>query len=232
VAGAMPIESLKKTALLARGIAAGIRLTRDPSRLGDVFEIADVILARNPPLLHQLVDLFALTPTGADSLARRARIGPIDVAALAALLEGTLGRAFAEHLQRNGLDPNALPTLDAQDDGSYARAHLYETHDVWHAVTGFGADVNGEVGLQAFYLGQFPSKLALFLVAGGLLNSGFFAWDQCDARMKSVVRGYLLGRKAKPLLGVDWKALWEKPLSDVQRDLGIDLASVDAIVPS
>jgi ubiquinone biosynthesis protein Coq4 len=34
----------------------------------------------------------------------------------------------------------------------------YETHDIWHVVTGFHTDVAGELGLQAFYLAQFPGR--------------------------------------------------------------------------
>ncbi len=33
--------------------------------------------------------------------------------------------------------------------------HLYQTHDIWHVVTGWGNDLPGEVGLGGFYSAQF-----------------------------------------------------------------------------
>src|SRR5438477_261218 len=61
----------------------------------------------------------------------------IDLASLRGLAPGTLGRTFAEHMIANGLDPSALPDLPSTDRRSFFRAHLYETHDIWHVVTGF-----------------------------------------------------------------------------------------------
>jgi ubiquinone biosynthesis protein Coq4 len=34
---------------------------------------------------------------------------------------------------------------------AYVLSHLYEMHDLWHAVIGFETDVAGELALQAFY---------------------------------------------------------------------------------
>jgi ubiquinone biosynthesis protein COQ4 len=205
------------------------RLVRDPSRLGEVFEIAETLVDTNA--MAPIVDAFRATPEGARALRERPRIGRVDMKALRALPEGTLGRAFAAHLDRNGLDPNALPMLEhTPDDGMYAHAHLYETHDVWHAVTGFGADVAGELGLQAFYLAQMPAKLGTVLLSLGLLNTFLYAFDERDARMREITRGWLLGRRAKTFLGMDWKALWTTPLSEVRARLNVDVDGIDATV--
>jgi ubiquinone biosynthesis protein COQ4 len=39
--------------------------------------------------------------------------------------------------------------------------------------------------------------------------------------MEAVVTGYDMGKRAEPLFGVDWSTLWELPLADVRRRLGI-----------
>jgi ubiquinone biosynthesis protein Coq4 len=202
-----------------RGLVSMVRLVRDPSRLSEVFELADSMVS--PELVQQVEDAVAADPRGALALAERPRIGRIDLDALGRLPEGSLGRAYAEHMKRNGLDPAAIPTREAHDAPSFVIAHLYESHDVWHAVTGFGTDVAGELGLQAFGLAQFPSRLAAVLIAGGLLHAALSDFDDRDARMGEIVRGWLMGKRAQKLFGVRWAEMWERPIEDVRRELGV-----------
>ena len=129
----------------------------------------------------------------------------------------------SNELARRNLDPSALPTLEANDDSGYLRAHLYETHDIWHAVTGFRTDVAGELGLQAFNLAQFPSRLAVGLLAMGLLNAVIFHFDETERRMAQITRGWAMGKLARPLFGTEWASMWGQKMDDVRRDLGIDL---------
>jgi ubiquinone biosynthesis protein COQ4 len=96
------------------------------------------------------------------------------------------------------------------------RAHLYETHDFWHVMTGFDTDVAGEVGLQAFYLAQFPARLAAVLIGLMFLNTFLYRFDDRDRRMDAMVRGWKLGRDARPLFGVRWDTMWSTPLADVR----------------
>lgn len=146
-----------------------------------------------------------------------------------------LGFEQRDHLRHvplgAGLDPAALPSLRADDGHAYVRAHLYETHDVWHVLTGFATDVAGELGLQAFYVAQLPGRLAPALVAGGLVNMILFDFGARDARMRAIVRGWLLGKRARPLFGGRWAELWEEPLDEVRRRYGLDLGSVEAALP-
>src|SRR5256885_5455553 len=106
-------------------------LVRDPTRLGEVFEMVDAI--SSPKVLAPIVDALSKDPDAARAFEERHRIA-IDLAKLRALPEGTLGRAYAEHMIAQDLDPSALPTEPSPDAYSFFRAHLYETHDIWHAV--------------------------------------------------------------------------------------------------
>ncbi len=220
---------MKNPLRLARALSSAVRLLRDPSRLDEVFQMADAMV--EPTVLRAMADAVAKDPEGARALAERPRIGRIDLVALRRLPEGTLGRAFAEHMLAAGLDPEALPLLTADDPLTYLRAHLYETHDVWHVVTGFATDVAGELGLQAFYVAQVPGRLAPALVAGGLLNAVFYQWDERDARMRAIVRGWLLGKRARPLFGARWASMWEVPLDEVRRRFGVDVDAVEDALP-
>ena len=149
------------------------------------------------------------------------RLGTIDLDALASLPRGSLGERFGTHMIEAKLDPAAIPTLPSEDAGSYVSAHLYETHDIWHVVTGFGTDVAGEMGLQAFYFAQFPAFLSAAILSAALLNTMMFAMDDRDRRMEATARGWDLGKRAKPLFGVNWAARWNEPLEDVRASLAI-----------
>jgi ubiquinone biosynthesis protein COQ4 len=221
---------MKNPIRLARALSSAVRLVRDPSRLDEVFQMADSLV--DPKVLQAMAAAVAEDPAGALALDERPRIGRLDLDAFRGLPAGTLGRAFAEHMDTAGLDPAALPRLPADDPLTFLRAHLYETHDVWHVVTGFETDVAGELGLQAFYVAQVPGKLAPALVAGGLLNAVLYQWDQRDARMRAIVRGWLLGKRAKPLFGARWAEMWSVPLTEVRARFAIDVAGVEEALPA
>lgn len=209
-----------------RALRGFAMLVRDPREIAGVFTLVDAL--RTSEDVQPMVDHFARDPVGRRALAERPRLR-IDLAALARLPEATLGRAFAEHLRVNGFDPKDFPTLPLGTPQEFVTAHLYDTHDVWHVVTGFGTDVAGELGLQAFYMGQFPSKLAVTLLAAGMLNTlGPVAFEDRERRMEEIARGWLLGRRSRPLFGVRWDDLWTTPLSEVRARFGIDRDAVQS----
>jgi ubiquinone biosynthesis protein COQ4 len=214
-------EMFRSTALLARtvwlrltALVAGLRLLRDPNRLGDVF-VLDRGFSRE---VASLVESLASQPGGRRALEERQRLA-LDLASLRVLPPGTFGRAVAEFYDENGLTPAAIPSLEASDDATFVQAHLYETHDVWHVAMGFGTSVSEELGLQAVYAAQMPGRLAPILIAGGLLQAALWVHDDFGARLSAVSRGYALGRRSRPLFGVHWENMWDAPIEEVRRRL-------------
>jgi ubiquinone biosynthesis protein Coq4 len=201
-------------------------LLRDPSRLDAVFEIDDAIPHQAASFAAIVRDMRAY-PHAAAALAEHPRLR-VDVAALRALPASTLGGAYARFLDANGLDPRAIPRLENEDDLTWSRAHLYETHDLWHVATGFGTDIPGELAVQAFYAAQLPVRLPDFLLAGGLLHAAF--WDPADLRPRvdAIARGWFAGKRAQPLFGVRWDRLWQEPLARVRSELGLAAGSKSA----
>lgn len=214
-------ESITKLVRAAKAIRAYVTLVRDPNKLGDVFELRSEIA--DPANLAEMARYFRTIPQCARALDERPRIGLFDLHALAAMPAGTLGQAFGRHMLDAGLDPSALPSLPSNDEIEFMDAHLYETHDIWHVATGFHTDVAGELGLQGFYCAQFPARLALALLSGGLLNTLVDPAAMADRnrRMDAIVAGWTMGRAAKPLFGYRWADNWGRPLIDVQRELGV-----------
>jgi ubiquinone biosynthesis protein Coq4 len=159
-------------------------------------------------------------PAVAQALAERHRVR-VSLDELARLPSGTLGRDFADHMRAANLDPSAIPTLPSDNATDFVRAHLYETHDVWHVVTGFATDYVSELGLQAFYYAQIPGPLPALLLATGFVRGAILERDILDRLGQELYRGYHMGREAKPLFGVRWDELWSVPLVEVRRRLGV-----------
>jgi ubiquinone biosynthesis protein Coq4 len=201
---------------MARVLWSFVDLVKHPEHLDRVFEISDGLVKQRVDVLEQMRAHFALHPAGAAAFRDRPRLH-VDLDELGKLPPGTLGREFADHMRANGLDPKAIPTLEATDDLAYVRAHLYETHDVWHVVTGFKTDVAGELGLMAFYSTQGPGGLPWMLLAMGFLNTAFYAMDDRERRTDAIGRGWDMGKRAKRLFGVRWDELWTLPLEAVRK---------------
>jgi ubiquinone biosynthesis protein Coq4 len=179
------------------------------------------MVRRQEEVLAKMAEFFSHDEKGAAALRDKPRL-KVDLARLSSLPEGTLGRVYAEELKRRNLDPASIPTLRANTETEFVRAHLYETHDVWHAVTGFGTDVAGELGLQGFYAAQAPGGLPWVLLGLGMLNTAFYGLDDGERRLNAITLGWQIGKQAKPFFGTDWSSLWATPLDDVRRRLGID----------
>jgi ubiquinone biosynthesis protein Coq4 len=75
--------------------------------------------------------------------------------------------------------------LSADDAGEFVMAHLLDSHNIWHVVTGWGNDESGEVGLDAFYLGQLNVRLIGFMIALIFLNTIFSAPGMLRERMEA-----------------------------------------------
>jgi ubiquinone biosynthesis protein Coq4 len=88
-------------------------------------------------------------------------------------------------------------------------------------------DCWGEIGLQAFYLAQIGGGLATLLLAVGFLRVSLYEVEQGRNMMDGVVKGYEMGKRAKPFFGVHWDELWDVPLDEVRRRLGVEALSED-----
>ena len=195
-------------------------LSQDPNRLEQVFEIGDT--GENQKIFAEVAAFVSRDPQGARAFREMPRIGNIDLQELVKLPEGTLGRVFADHMISNGLDPKAIPVpYVAPGDLRYVKAHLRETHDVWHVVTGFNTDVAGEIGLQAFYLAQLPSRLSAVLIAMAFVHLATKNMEPRDALVGEIMRGFAIGKRAKMFFGFEWAKHWATPLADVRKMLDV-----------
>lgn len=217
---------MRKMLNLLRFVRIFASLVRNPNQLDLVFSlgerVADGDLFEMMPWLRGRPEVEGLMVGPVERLR-------IDRERMEALPRGTLGREYAELLARNGLDPDALD--QARGDGTLQRfrIHLQSTHDLWHVVTGFDTDVDGEVGLQAFYFAQLQAPLPLTLMSAGLLNALLRDPGSGARRVEQLVQGYLMGRRAAPLTGLDWQERWSQPLDELRRELRVAPVDPDEV---
>jgi ubiquinone biosynthesis protein Coq4 len=209
---------MRNPLVLAKLLYKSVILVKYPTRLDEVITLADEIA--DDKVVQEFIDDVGKDPVGARALETRQRLRVVP-AELRQLPKGTLGREYIDFMDGNGLRAEDLPTRPADNAADFVRAHLYETHDLWHVLTGFATDVAGELGLQAFYLAQLPARLSPLLLAIGMTNTLVFGFDDRVARMDAITHGWQLGKQAKPFFGRDWSAMWDRPLADLRAELGI-----------
>lgn len=94
------------------------------------------------------------SPTGRRILRDRPRISSktLSMAYLRSLPANTVGRTYADWLDREGVSPDTRSTVKYIDDEecAYVMQRYRECHDFFHALTGLPVMVEGEVALKAF----------------------------------------------------------------------------------
>jgi ubiquinone biosynthesis protein COQ4 len=197
----------------------------DPRDTKQAFRIAEALSFGNP---ERLLGKFRRHPTGARLLAERDELLDVltDRAALEAMPDGSLARAYLAFLDSEGISAAGLveASMDGtdpafhggRDDLSYTRRRMRDSHDLWHTVTGYRGDLLGEASLLAFTFAQTGHPGIGFLAGIGAV----VADDRRFRRM--IADGYRRGKRAAWLPPTDWAALLPQPLDQVRRQLGVD----------
>lgn len=137
--------------------------------------------------------------------------------------EGSLGRAFFEHLDKNNLNVEYFPRIEMNRPAEYLSQRIYLDHDLWHAVLGYGVSVEDELALQAFGVAQFESPIGLLIISGGILHIIKNRPTKAVEGFNHLVEGYLIGKKAQFFLGEKIYERLEEPLEKVRKDLNVEL---------
>ncbi len=214
-----------------RYLAALVRLVlRDPETTTDDAAVVEIGFARSRwgrrfARWEQVADFLRRDPRTALALRARRTAGPIRLGELEALPEETLGRVFADHCRERRIDPN-LVRVPADDEVGWILHHLYQTHDIWHVITGWGNDLRGEVGLGGFYAAQLGNPAFFgYMMALVLLNAIRRRAD-LGGVFEAFSAGYQAGKRTRPLFGVDWDELWSAPIDELREFFGIDGTAV------
>ena len=188
---------------------------------GDFDAIARLSSALNDAQsLQIMVEFLSRYPQGKQAFEQRPRLGNVDLQQLHHLPQNTLGYVYANHMLRNGL--TTLQASDINNDYQFLVAHITETHDIWHVVTGCDTNITGEIQLEAFYVAQlYASRFWLALLAKNLLKAVVYNVEVAGQYMDAITQGWIMAKQAKPLFGLQWNTLWNEPLEDIRTSLHI-----------
>ena len=123
-------------------------LMRDPDDLPQVFTLIESHLRHGaaPAPLRK----FRRSEVGRRILRDQPDIVPVlaDRAALRALPEGSLGRAYLAFVESEGISPEGIREAslrnrerEVPEAFAYLHCRMRDTHDLWHAATGYKGDV-------------------------------------------------------------------------------------------
>lgn len=154
-----------------------------------------------------------------------------DHASLAAMPEGSLGRAYLEFARVNGFGASDLVDLNLEvereniDELDPTRQWFWDRftamHDLWHVVTGCDTSPDGEGRLLAFTLAQVPQRGFRFVVGLVVFRNNFNLRVQ-----RSLFRAWRNGKRANALVRARWEELLPLPLEEVRERLRVPVLTV------
>lgn len=216
-----------------RALRAARTLAADPDDLPQVFTIIESLSGTT---LARLTRRMCADSTGARLVSARPDIVALlaDRAALARLPDGSLGRAYLEFVERENISAEGIreaavkgtertSSMPPPLDWMYAR--LRDTHDLWHAATGYSGDVLGETALLAFTLAQSWNPAIALIIAIGISKT-FGTPGRGAADRRTILDGFRRGIAAKWLPAQDWESLLPLPLGEVRRRLALETPAV------
>lgn len=202
-----------------RALGALGTVMADPGRTDQVLVFSTYA---NAGTMHRRLHRFYDDPRGQRLFREQRTIDShaIDLDALAALPDGSLGHAYATFLRSRGITPeifDGAPERVSDPKAAYVIQRMRQTHDLWHVVTGHETDPFGEIALQAFTFGQIGAPSTLVLSAAGTLNFRRLR----PGLVRAVIAAFKAGRAANPFVVFPWEDHWATPLVEVQRLLNV-----------
>jgi ubiquinone biosynthesis protein COQ4 len=163
-------------------------------------------------------------PTGRRILRDRPRMtsATLDVARLRLLPAGSVGRSYADWLDRERVSPDTRDTVRYIDDEecAYVMQRYREAHDMYHALTGLPTVREGEVALKAFEFANtlLPmtglSVLSVFTLKGRERERFWGTYGPWAVRN---------GLLAKDVINVYWEEEMETSVEALRARLGIEI---------
>lgn len=197
----------------------------------DTEQVFLIIEALNGNSAQKDFQRFAATPEGQAQLRKRTFLPPIldNHAPLHEMPAGSVGRTYAEFMEREGLSAAGLVAesekrpakwREYKDDLLWYGNRLRDTHDMMHILTGYGRDALGEATLLGFTHSQHGGLGVSFIAFMGGREIAKSAPK--EARIREVIReGRRHGKLASRIIEQDIEALLPRQLDEVRRDLNI-----------
>lgn len=198
----------------------------------DTEQVFHIIEALNGNAFERNFWAFAATPAGQTLLKDKPYLPPLldEHTWIRELPEGTVGRAYVEFMEREGLSAQGLvdesmkhqtKSREYDDDMLWYGNRLRDTHDLFHVLTGYNRDALGEASLLAFTYSQNPGLGVIFISFMGCRTIAKHA-PKSARIMDCFWEGKRNGAKASRIIQEDIVALMHEPLAAARARIGID----------
>ncbi|KAK9452387.1 ubiquinone biosynthesis protein Coq4 [Limtongia smithiae] len=217
--GHVPTNIFQKMFLAA---GSGIYSFFDPKR-GDLIATLGEATAA-PCLMERLRRVMLSDATGRRILRERPRITStsLNIEYLKNYPENTIGRVYADWLEREGVSPDTRAPVRYIDDDehAYVMQRYRECHDFYHAITGLPIIIEGEIALKMF---EFANTLIPMAGIGAVLAPWRLKPKQRE-RLRTIYFPWAIknGATAKPLINVYWEEILDRDVQEVRDELGIE----------
>jgi ubiquinone biosynthesis protein COQ4 len=216
-----------------RAFRAARILAADPDDLPQVFTIIESLsldtLARIARRMGRSEGGRRLKETRPDVVRLLA-----DRDALRRLPEGSLGRAYLAFVESEKISAAGIRDAGAKGmtnevpvpaELAWVHGRMRDTHDLWHAATGYAGDVLGETALLAFTFAQTWNPAIGLILAIGLAKTGAAPTGGAAAR-RTILDGFRRGTRARWLPEQEWEAMLALPVVEVRRRLALEAPPV------
>jgi ubiquinone biosynthesis protein COQ4 len=228
---AIPFHHPNRPAIEVRPVKAWQHFRKLIADKEDTEQVFHIIAALNGKRFRNRAQSFWKSDKGQQLLANNDRLVDIldDHDSLKALPAGTVGRAYVDFMEREGLSAAGLEAEYARFSTTGSRYEdgidrfgdrLRDTHDLLHVLTGYGRDALGEQCVLAFTYAQNKNLGVGFIAYAG-------GWELKRRVAKSapifaaVREGHRIGNAAINIAHEDIIALLREPLADARRRLNI-----------
>jgi len=222
-----------------RALRAARILANDPDDLPQVFTIIESL---SMDTLARIARRMGKSEIGRHLKATRPDIVShlADRASLARLPDGSLGRAYLAFVEREKISAAGIRDAGAKGMTNefplppelvWVHARMRDTHDLWHAATGYAGDVLGETALLGFTFAQTWNPAIGLILAIGLSKISAAPSGGAAAR-RTIFDGVRRGKKAAWLPEQEWETMLALPVDEVRRRLALEAPPVYAEIRS
>uniref|UniRef100_A0A182JZX4 Ubiquinone biosynthesis protein COQ4 homolog, mitochondrial n=1 Tax=Anopheles christyi TaxID=43041 RepID=A0A182JZX4_9DIPT len=175
--------------------------------------------------LEKILHNMRATEEGQQILAEKPRINTrtVDMEALKMLPENTFGYTYVKFMEDNNITPDSRMEVRFLDEPelAYVMTRYRETHDMVHAILDMPTNMLGEVTVKWVE----ALNTGLPMCYGGAV---FGAFRLRPKQRQNYLRKYLpwalrTGNRIKPLMGVYWEKRWEQDVTELRKELNIEL---------
>jgi len=178
------------------------------------------------PQFHRRVAAMALRYPGVAEAATAGIPARFTLEDLARCPDDSLGGSLHAFVVENGfdlevLDRDGLGLTDLPYPLAYVNVRILQCHDIWHLVADHKTSGLHEVSVSGFQMAQFGHQYSSMFLGMVLAKVAFTQPDALAFTLDTILTGYRHGRETPPLLGIEWERVWDRPIPEIRRSLGV-----------